>query len=81
MEVFALIENNGHNEVLDLSNGKAKDLIRYMYYKETGENNSDDAYKNAISLLRSEAVNNGTSREKIYNRIAMLDEIIYYDLE
>lgn len=79
-QVFALIENNGHNEVLDLSNGKAKDLIRYAYYKETGENNSDDAYKNAISLLRSEAVNNGTSREIIYNRIAMLDETIYYDL-
>lgn|GEM_PF-2238999 len=79
-QVFALITNNDHNEILDLSNGKAKDWIRYTYYKETGENHSDDAYKNAISLLRSEAVHNGASHETIYNRIAMQNETIYYDL-
>lgn len=79
-QVYALVENNHHNEILDLSNGKAKDWIRYMYYEETGENNSEDAYKNAIALLRSQAINNGTSRESIYNRIAMIDDVVYYDL-
>lgn len=78
-QVYALVQNN-HNEILDLSNGKAKDWIRYMYYEETGENHSDDAYKNAISLLRSQAINNGTSHEPIYNRIAMTRDAIYYDL-
>lgn len=79
-QVFALITNSNHNEILDLSNGKAKDWVRYTYYKETGENHSDDAYKNAISLLRSEAIHNGASHETIYNRIAMQNEAIYYDL-
>ena len=79
-QVFALITNNEHNEILDLSNGKAKDWVRYSYYKETGENHSDDAYKNAISLLRSEAIHNGASHETIYNRISMKNEIIHYDL-
>ncbi|MDE1769368.1 MAG: hypothetical protein KGI28_02285 [Thaumarchaeota archaeon] len=78
-QVFALVENN-HNEILDLSNGKAKDWIRYMYYEETGENHSDDAYKNVISLLRSQAIHSGTIHEPIYNRIAMVGDTIYYDL-
>lgn len=79
-QVYALVENNRHNEILDLSNGKAKDWIRYMYYEETGENHSEDAYKNAIALLRSQAINNGMSHEQIYNRIAMKEDVIYYDL-
>lgn len=79
-QVYTIVENHDHNEVLDLSNGRAKDWIRFMYYKETGENHSEEAYKNAISLLRSEAIHNGTIREPIYNRIAMIDDTIYYDL-
>ncbi len=79
-QVYVLVKNNDHLEILDLSNGKAKDWIRYVYYEETGENHSDDAYKNTISLFRSQAINNGTPHETIYNRIAMMDDVIYYDL-
>ncbi len=79
-QVYALISNNSHIETLDLSNTKAKAWIRYAYYKETGENHSDGAYDSAISLIKSEAIMDNTKRETIYNRIAMLDDAIYYDL-
>ena len=79
-QVYALVQNHDHYEILDLSNGKAKDWTRYKYHEETGENHSDDAYRNAISLLRSQAIHNGTPHETVYNRIAMTDEAIYYDL-
>lgn len=79
-QVYALIENNDHIETWNLGSSKTKDWLRFRYYKETGENYSDDAYKNAIALLKAEAVNDGAPRVFIYNRVAMIEKTVYYDL-
>src|SRR5690348_2996816 len=79
-QVFALIENGGHIETWNLNSSKTRDWLRYGFYTETGENYSDEAYKNAIALIKAEAVMNGAPRVNIYNRVAMVDKTIYYDL-
>jgi|CXWL01.1.fsa_nt_gi hypothetical protein len=79
-QVFALIENNGHIETLDLSSTKAKSLFRYSYYSQTGNNHSEDTYTSALLLVKAEAMHGGAPRETIFNRIAMIGDAIYYDL-
>ncbi len=79
-QVFALIENNGHMETLDLSSTKAKSLFRYSYYSQTGNNHSEDAYASALLLIKAKAMHGGAPRETVYNRISMVDDAIYYDL-
>ena len=79
-QVFAIIQNNGHLETLDLSSWKAKSWLRYAYHKESGDNHSEDQYTNALILIKSQAIHGNSKRETIYNRIAMVHDTIYYDL-
>jgi len=79
-QAYALIENKDHIETLDLSSGRAKSWLRYSYYKETGKNHSEDAYAIALLLIKAETIHSDTPRERIYNRIAMVGDAIYYDL-
>jgi hypothetical protein len=80
-QVFAVIQNKGHLETLDLSSSKVKSWLRYSYYQKTKDNHSDEYYTNAISLIKSEAVyGDDSTKETIYTRIAMVKNIIYYDL-
>ena len=80
-QVFVVIQNNGHLETLDISSSKTKSWLRYSYYQKSNDNHSDEHYTNAISLIKSEAMHGSDStRETIYTRIAMVKNIIYYDL-
>lgn len=79
-KVYALISKNGHTESLDLSNKRALHWLRWVYNKKTGKNYSEDNYQNALTLIKSQAIMNETKRETIYNRVAMVDDSIFYDL-
>lgn len=79
-KVYALVESHGNTQTLDLTGSEAKTWIRYSYFKETSKNHSEDAYTNALILIRAEAVHDGAVREIIFNRIAMTEDAIYYDL-
>lgn len=79
-QVFALIENSEHIETLDLSSTRAKSWLRYSYFVKTQKNHSEDAYANALYLIRAEAVHADAPRETVFNRIAMVGDAIYYDL-
>lgn len=79
-QVFGFIETNNHIETIDISSSKAKTWLRYSYFKEYGENHSDESYVNALRLLKAEAIYENSPRQTIYNRIAMVEDQIYYDL-
>lgn len=79
-QVFALIENNGHFETIDLSNSKTKSWLRFAYYEYAGKNHSEEMYSNVLQLIKAEAIHGGASRETVYNRIAMFHDSLYYDL-
>ena len=79
-EVYVIIKNNEHEETINLETGSAMSWLRYSHHKESDKIYSADSYKNALLQLKSDAVCNGSIREKIYNRIAQTDKAIYYDI-
>jgi len=78
--VFALIEINDHIESIDISSGKAQHWLQWSYHNETTKICATESYRHALSMIKSEAIMSTTSRENIYNRIAMTKDAIYYDL-
>ena len=80
-DVYMQVQNNNHIETLNIDSSKAIHWLRYNYYEATQENYSDEQYKTALSLNKSQAIMSEANKEEIYNRIAMPDNnTIYYDL-
>jgi len=80
-KVYVLIPINGHVETFDLSRGGTRRWLKSAYYNETNEIYSDELYKSVLDLLLGIALNDDTiPREIIYIRIAMVGDVIYYDL-
>jgi hypothetical protein len=80
-EVYAVIENNGHNETINLSNKRAIQWLNYTCHNNgLNKIHGEEFYKNVLTTIVSHAHLNGTKREKIYNRVAMIGDTIYYDL-
>ncbi len=79
-QVFAIIQNNDHCETLDLSSKKASQWARYSYFKQNKKNHGEDAYVSALHLIKAEAVYEDANAEPIFNRIAMVNNTLYYDL-
>jgi len=81
-EVYAVVLINNHHEILNLASTRARHWLRYEYSRNIDENeiHSDDFFKNVLNSIISQAQMNGTVKEKIHNRIAQLDEEIWYDL-
>jgi len=80
-EVYAVIENSGHRETVSLSSRRAIQWLNYTCYNNGPSGiHSEDFYKNVLVTIVSHAQHNGTKREKIYNRVAMIGDTIYYDL-
>lgn len=81
-EVYAIIENGGHMETLNLSSRRA---IQWLVYNYNQENKSakirgEEFYKNVLTTIISYAQMNGTKRENINTRISLKNEELYYDL-
>jgi len=80
-KVFVLIPINYHVESFDLSSTRIKHWLKSSYYDANEQIHSDEPYKNAIDLILAKAkTKDNTPQELIFNRIAMVDEEIYYDL-
>jgi len=79
-EVHVIIRNDEHEETINLDSGLATSWLRHNHHKESNRIYSSESYKNALIQLKSDAVCNGSIREKIYNRIAQTDKAIYYDI-
>ncbi len=80
-EVYAVVKINNHAETLNLVSKRATHWLSNEYRKiDLDEIHSDDFYKNVLHAIISDAQMNGTPREKIYNRVAMLKDEFLYDL-
>jgi hypothetical protein len=81
-EVYALVEINSHIETINLESKRAKQWLNNEYSKhmESNEIHADDFYKTVLNSIVAKAQMNGTERTRIYNRIAQLENEIYYDL-
>jgi len=81
-EVFAIVQNNDHIETINLSTTRA---IHWLTNEHAQFGNSDklyssDFYKTILNRIISKTTMNGTQKVPIYNRIAQLENEIWYDL-
>lgn len=81
-EVFAIVKNNDHIETINLASTKA---IHWLTNEHNVFGNSDtlhatDYYKTILNTIISRASMSGADRKIIYNRVAQLENEIWYDL-
>lgn len=79
-QVFGLIPIDTHLETFAIQSSKANMWLKCAYFEKTQKIHSDEAYRNALSLISSQAIMTDTQRETIYNRVAMVGGAVYYDL-
>jgi len=81
-EVYAIIQNNKHIETINLASTRARHWLNNEHTKfgNSNELHTDDFYKTVTNTIISKAQMDGTKKEKIYNRVAQLDNEIWYDL-
>lgn len=81
-EVYAIVETNSHVETLYLESPRARHWLNneYSKYFDTNEIHSHDFFNTVLGAIIARAQMNETPRVKIYNRVAQLDNEIWYDL-
>ncbi|MGB6463231.1 MAG: bifunctional DNA primase/polymerase [Nitrosotalea sp.] len=80
-EVYAVIEINGHIETVELSSARAIQWLNHTYRNcQSPKIRGEDFFKNILTAIISDAQMNNASKEKVYNRIASVDNTVYYDL-
>lgn len=81
-EVYAVVQVNNHIEAINLSSTRARHWLNDEYSKniESNEIHAEDFFKTVLNHIIAKAQMNGTERSQIYNRVAQLDNAIYYDL-
>lgn len=81
-EVYAIVRINNHIETINLSSTRAKHWLNNEHTKfaDSNELHSDDFYKTILTAIISKAQMDETNKQKIYNRVAQLDNEIWYDL-
>lgn len=81
-EVFAIIELNNHVEAISLSSQRAVDWLNYEFTKslDSTKLHAKDFFKTVLHSLIAKARIEKTPKEKIYNRVAQLENEIWYDL-
>ncbi|PBO84908.1 MAG: hypothetical protein COA77_06620 [Thaumarchaeota archaeon] len=81
-EVFGILKNNNHIETFNLSSTRAIHWLtnEHNLFGNSNELHSSDYYKTILNTIISKATMNGTKKVKVYNRIAQLEDEIWYDL-
>ncbi len=79
--VYGIITVNDHKETIDLGSSMAIQWIKTLYFEHKGEIHSDETFSNVLSMITAQArQSEETERVQIFNRLAMTDDAIFYDL-
>lgn len=80
-KVYGLITINNHYETILLNSTTAREWLQYRYYQINDKSCSQDQCKEALQIATSEIkFNSKSKKEIIYNRIAMINNSIFYDM-
>ena len=79
-EVYCMVESGGTKRVIELGSQDAKGWLIATYYKETSKILGTDAYDVALRVVKACATDSRVPSEKVYRRIALVDDVLYYDL-
>jgi len=79
--VYGIIQVNNHKETIRLDSYKSVQWLKALYYSVDKDFHSDETYNNILSMIIAQAQQDDkTIRVQTYNRIALVDDVIYYDL-
>jgi len=78
--VYGFFKINNHIETRSVTSYHANSWLKYSYYDVSGEIVSSELCLNALQLLAGKAGYDGTKPANVFNRIAMKDDCIFYDL-
>lgn len=81
-EVFGIVQNNDHVETINLSSTRAIHWLtnEHVQFGDLDKIYSPDFYKTILNAIISKASMSETPKAVIYNRIAQLENEIWYDL-
>ena len=75
-----MIKINDHFETVEIGSRRSEDWLHFVHNQGTRQIHQDASYKRAMSMIRNQAQFSNTPVETLHNRIAMVDNTIYYDL-
>lgn len=76
--IFALIQRNEHNETIELNTKRSELWLKSEFRRATNLIPSDNSFTRALSILYIDG--SDSSKETIYNRVAMVGQTLFYDL-
>lgn len=77
--VYGYFKNNNHIETRLIDSLASRTSLKIAYHKDSGEIVSDDYCASVLSIIAGKSLSDNTSRQTVFNRIAMKDDCIYYD--
>ena len=80
MTVYADIHVDEHRETYRVDSFEFKNLIGYRYYQETGKHLKSAAAQDLIHFITARGLFGGADKQKVFTRIAHLDDAVYIDL-
>ena len=78
--IYCMVDSGDTRQVMELESSDVAEWLSATYYKETERIVSDDLYKRIPKLIKSIAKIDKVSSENVYNRAALVDGVLYYDL-
>ena len=78
-EAYALVEVNGHKEILACKGGLFKRWLSRILYESDGKAPSSEAMRTALNVIEAKAEYEGNTYD-LHNRVAVHDGAIWYDL-
>lgn len=78
--VFGLVQTDDHVESLSLSSFRAEMWLKHNYDKIHGDIFGVESYRNALNRLIAKAMFEDSATETIYNRVALVGNVIWVDL-
>lgn len=76
--VFVLVKRKEHNELVELDTKASELWLRSEYFKAKKTIHAEHSFSRALSILYTEGID--SEPEKIYNRVAIVQNTLYYDL-
>lgn len=78
-DAFAQIPREGHVEILRIQSQEYKEYLIYQYRGMTGRVPNANSLRDAINTISASATHDGP-RYRLYNRVAVHDGAIWYDM-
>ncbi len=79
-QIFGMVKVGNHFETMEIGSKRSESWLSHTHNQKTNQICQDANYKRALEMIKNRASFGNTSSETLHNRIAMIDNSIYYDL-